>query len=463
VIIGIPSLLFGMSSISEMQYDEDVKETDDMLQDARSSDEINIISSDEKIVTLTSEDVKYDITGGYVVRIIPDAELNIVTVIMSASHDGSLVITFPRSLFDAKSGDQDDVFLVLVDAEEVNFEETITSTDRTLAIQFPAGTEEIEIIGTILHHTRSINDSDIQKESSSNEGSTINLNDSTNDKHVNLNNVDLQILAKDIHGLLNLERQKQNLPELQWDEKLSSVAVLRNADYVRQYHSYGDITHMDDPKFLERVNQDTTDCYPYSGSTICKVVTRPNHDYDYCGTSEGVQLAKDIDKMESDLDNLESSIEIKSNQYDDQLREYQLYGSDSQYDLVEKTRLEYNSLIEKQEQQVTEYNTKIAIFNKMVEEGKIMDSTSEQINRYPSENYDATTYVELVHDMTTITIQTETWNATSGKMEPSYTYSSLFDYLYNEEEYHSMEKYTQKEGIGMSLSDDLLFMTWYRC
>ncbi len=65
--------------------------------------------------------------------------------------------------------------------------------------------------------------------------------------------------------------------------------------------------------------------------------------------------------------------------------------------------------------------------------------------------------------MTTVMIPIEMWNATSGKMEPSYTSSSLFDYLYNEEEYNSMEKYTQKEGIGMSLSDDLLFMTWYRC
>ncbi|PIN95332.1 MAG: copper-binding protein, partial [Nitrosopumilus sp. CG10_big_fil_rev_8_21_14_0_10_33_7] len=53
-----------------------------------------------------------------------------------------------RALIDAKMGDQDDTFFVLVDGEEVDFEETTTSTDRTLTILFPAGAEEIEIIGT---------------------------------------------------------------------------------------------------------------------------------------------------------------------------------------------------------------------------------------------------------------------------------------------------------------------------
>ncbi len=55
-----------------------------------------------------------------------------------------------KGLIDAKMGDQDDTFFVLVDGEEVDFEETTTSTDRTLTIQFPAGAEEIEIIGTFV-------------------------------------------------------------------------------------------------------------------------------------------------------------------------------------------------------------------------------------------------------------------------------------------------------------------------
>ena len=58
-------------------------------------------------------------------------------------------LPLPRELIDAlfPEGEDDDYF-VLVDGEEVDFDETKTSTDRTLVISFPAGAEEIEIIGT---------------------------------------------------------------------------------------------------------------------------------------------------------------------------------------------------------------------------------------------------------------------------------------------------------------------------
>ncbi len=92
--------------------------------------------------------VSYKITGGKLISITPDVEANSLIIAITASQDGSLVITLPRALIDAKMGDQDDTFFVLVDGEEVDFEETTTSTDRTLTILFPAGAEEIEIIGT---------------------------------------------------------------------------------------------------------------------------------------------------------------------------------------------------------------------------------------------------------------------------------------------------------------------------
>jgi predicted secreted protein with PEFG-CTERM motif len=94
--------------------------------------------------------VSYTITGGKLISITPDVESHSLIIAMTASQDGTLVITLPRSLIDAKMGDQDDTFFVLVDGEEVDFEETTTSTDRTLTIQFPAGAEEIEIIGTVV-------------------------------------------------------------------------------------------------------------------------------------------------------------------------------------------------------------------------------------------------------------------------------------------------------------------------
>jgi predicted secreted protein with PEFG-CTERM motif len=81
----------------------------------------------------------------------PDVEANSLIVSISASSDGSLTLTIPRSILDATiNGGEDDDFFVLIDGEEVDFDETTTSTDRTLTIAFPAGAEEIEIIGTFV-------------------------------------------------------------------------------------------------------------------------------------------------------------------------------------------------------------------------------------------------------------------------------------------------------------------------
>ncbi|MDH3617094.1 MAG: PEFG-CTERM sorting domain-containing protein [Nitrosopumilus sp.] len=92
--------------------------------------------------------VGYQITGGKLISITPDVDSNSLIIAIDATDDGQLTITLPRELIDAKIGDSDDDFFVLVDGEEVDFDETSTSTDRTLVISFPAGAEEIEIIGT---------------------------------------------------------------------------------------------------------------------------------------------------------------------------------------------------------------------------------------------------------------------------------------------------------------------------
>ncbi|NNL59532.1 MAG: PEFG-CTERM sorting domain-containing protein [Nitrosopumilus sp.] len=92
--------------------------------------------------------VNFEITGGKLLSITPDVDANSLIIAIDAFDDGQLTITLPRELIDAKIGDNDDAFFVLVDGEEVDFDETATSTDRTLVIAFPAGAEEIEIIGT---------------------------------------------------------------------------------------------------------------------------------------------------------------------------------------------------------------------------------------------------------------------------------------------------------------------------
>jgi len=95
--------------------------------------------------------IGYEITGGKLLGIIPDVDANSLIISIDATDDGSLTLTIPRSVLDAlfENGDDDD-FFVLVDGEEVDFDEITSSIDRILTIAFPAGAEEIEIIGTFV-------------------------------------------------------------------------------------------------------------------------------------------------------------------------------------------------------------------------------------------------------------------------------------------------------------------------
>ena len=95
--------------------------------------------------------VGYSITGGSITGMMVDGDTSSLTVMIDAVDDGQLMLTLPRNVIDAKmnvcDGDDGD-FFTLVDAEEVEFMESKTSMDRTLTIEFSAGAEEIEIIGT---------------------------------------------------------------------------------------------------------------------------------------------------------------------------------------------------------------------------------------------------------------------------------------------------------------------------
>ena len=104
--------------------------------------------------TLTIQDstdlILYEITNGKITNVIPDLDAVSLLIDIEAIDDGSITLTIPRSVLDATINDNDDEFFVLVDGEEVDFEEITTSTDRTLTIEFLAGSEQIEIIGTFV-------------------------------------------------------------------------------------------------------------------------------------------------------------------------------------------------------------------------------------------------------------------------------------------------------------------------
>jgi len=104
----------------------------------------------------TNDVIGYEITGGKILSIMPDLGENgeiistSLIVNIDATEDGSLTLTIPRSILDAKMNGEDDEFFILVDGEEIDFDETTSSTSRTLTIPFQAGAEVIDIIGTFV-------------------------------------------------------------------------------------------------------------------------------------------------------------------------------------------------------------------------------------------------------------------------------------------------------------------------
>lgn len=92
--------------------------------------------------------IKYLMSEGMIKQIYPDEDAKSLILQIDSVSNGTLAIKLPREVIDAKFGEDDDDFFVVVDGEEVSFEETKSGNERTLSINYPAGSEEIEIIGT---------------------------------------------------------------------------------------------------------------------------------------------------------------------------------------------------------------------------------------------------------------------------------------------------------------------------
>ena len=137
----------GITNVPENELEQNIMEdivTDDPV----------IIYSIVTATTLTIQEstdlISYEITNGKITNVIPDLDAVSLLIDIEAINDGSITLTIPRSVLDATINDKDDEFFVLVDGEEVDFEEISTLTDRTLTIEFLAGSEQIEIIGTFV-------------------------------------------------------------------------------------------------------------------------------------------------------------------------------------------------------------------------------------------------------------------------------------------------------------------------
>ena len=132
---------------------EDAVIEDAVIEDAVIEDAV-IVNSAITATTIQVQDsidlISYEITNAKLLNVVPDLDAVSLLIYIETIDEGSITLTIPRSILDASINDGDDEFFVLVDGEEVDFEEITTSADRTLTIDFLAGTEQIEIIGTFV-------------------------------------------------------------------------------------------------------------------------------------------------------------------------------------------------------------------------------------------------------------------------------------------------------------------------
>ena len=140
-------------TVIEDSVTEDVMIEDSFVEDTAVVDSI-VTDSIVTATTVTVQDsidlILYEITNAKLLNVIPDLDAVSLLIYIETTDEGSITLTIPRSVLDASINGGDDEFFVLVDGEEVDFEEITTSVDRTLTIDFFAGTEQIEIIGTFV-------------------------------------------------------------------------------------------------------------------------------------------------------------------------------------------------------------------------------------------------------------------------------------------------------------------------
>ena len=86
--------------------------------------------------------VPYSISGGMVTGATINTNDNSIVIDISANDDGTITVSPTKTV-------QDGIFMVLVDGEECDYPECEIVANK-VTVMFPAGTEQIEIIGTFV-------------------------------------------------------------------------------------------------------------------------------------------------------------------------------------------------------------------------------------------------------------------------------------------------------------------------
>jgi len=93
--------------------------------------------------------VPFEASGAVVTSASANGATKSLTLKIETEGDGSISLAIPRDVLDATEDGADVDFIVLVDDEEADFEETDSNdSTRMVDITFPEGASQIEIIGT---------------------------------------------------------------------------------------------------------------------------------------------------------------------------------------------------------------------------------------------------------------------------------------------------------------------------
>jgi hypothetical protein len=96
--------------------------------------------------------IKYNITGGKLVGLLPDKDKTTVVAVLSPGGSDKMVLTIelPRNVIDSKGqGNTDTKFVVKIDNKGVDYKEVANNLNaRILGIDFSKGDRVVEITGT---------------------------------------------------------------------------------------------------------------------------------------------------------------------------------------------------------------------------------------------------------------------------------------------------------------------------
>jgi hypothetical protein len=110
----------------------------------------------------TTFDFEYVATGLTVTSVEPDSGFGSLLFTVDITDSvGTLNVVLERSFLDSTFNGEDDPFIIINQfGEDLIFTESTTSQSRTLNIELPVGTIEVDVIGTSFNNSISTNDSE---------------------------------------------------------------------------------------------------------------------------------------------------------------------------------------------------------------------------------------------------------------------------------------------------------------